>query len=110
MSELAKKDLRDLSKLLRKDLAMDASQINLKKQYSLEKLHDILSEQIERLLDEDPAYLVNLLYRIDVPEIKFKRALEAPGMMAKSEQLASMVIERELKKIETRKRFSHLAE
>ncbi|NMM48209.1 hypothetical protein [Marinigracilibium pacificum] len=110
MAEISQKDIKDLSRLLRKDLVMDAAQINLRKQYTLDKLQDILADQIERLLDNDPNYLVNLLYRIDVPEHQFKKALEAPGLMAKSELLAKMVIERELKKIETRKRFSHLAQ
>ena len=62
-----------------------------------------LIDAIARLIDRDFNHFVNLLYRIDVSESKAREAFvdhENPAA-----KLADLIIERELKKVETRKKY-----
>ncbi len=69
---------------------------------SHEKLVQWLAGEIQALLDHDFEKLLNMLYRIDVSEQKAGRALSAdvPAI-----RLAELVIERELQKVATRKKY-----
>ncbi|TQD40608.1 hypothetical protein [Haloflavibacter putidus] len=72
-----------------------------------EKLKQVLGNYLNRLITEDFNKLIAILYRIDVSEEKARRALsvkkknESPG-----EILANLVIERQLQKIKTRRKYS----
>jgi len=64
-----------------------------------------LSNLINNLLDSDIQGLLSLLYRIDVSEQKVKTILATvnPGEMA--EQIAVLIIERQIQKINTRRKY-----
>ncbi len=69
---------------------------------NLDKLQEWLAREISILLDRDFQYLLNVLYRIDVSEEKVKQAFAGnePAF-----NIAGLIIERELKKVETRKKY-----
>ena len=60
---------------------------------------------IKDLLEHDVSRLVLLIYRHDVNEASFNRALGEPGIDRQAQAIAGLVIDRELQKIETRKRY-----
>ena len=63
----------------------------------------ILTKLIRHLLDNDFEKLINGLYRIDVSEEKVKQAMSSEGDLA--EEIALLIIERELQKVETRRKY-----
>lgn len=72
-----------------------------------EQLLQALTERIAYMLDHDFEFLMHIFYRLDLNEQKVSNALTGGGDDPAS-QLALLVIERELQKIETRKRYSGL--
>jgi len=64
-----------------------------------------LTTLISNLLDSDIQGLLNLLYRIDVSELKVKTILATanPGEMAK--KIAALIIKRQIQKINTRMKY-----
>jgi len=73
---------------------------------SRETLEYRLTLFIKELLQNDFAKLTNMIYRHDVNEHKFNIALEEPTVDMQARAVALLVIERELQKIETRKKYS----
>ncbi|MFP4339817.1 MAG: hypothetical protein ACLFQO_05225 [Cyclobacteriaceae bacterium] len=61
-----------------------------------------IEEKIAYWLEHDYEYLLNLMYRIDVGEEAFRKALETNKPAA---QLAQLVLEREIQKARSRKQF-----
>lgn len=72
---------------------------------SLDALRRFLTEKIVELLDRNPAWLMHVLYRVDVaePRVKAVFAEAAPDEIAP--RLADLLIERQLQKIELRRRY-----
>ncbi len=70
------------------------------------ELKEWLVENIEWLIDNDFERLLTILYRIDVSEIKIKRLIEQNEGENAAEIIAELILERELQKIESRKRYS----
>lgn len=89
-----------LQRLVEKDLDLSNSATVFIK---LDKLHMWLTGEIRILLDLDFNRLMNILYRIDVSEEKVKKAFaeDDPAF-----SIAGLIIERELKKVETRSKYS----
>jgi hypothetical protein len=69
-----------------------------------DKLKEWLAYEIQILLDHDFEKLLNMLYRIDVNEQKAK---EAFADLNPSMKLAELIIAREIKKVETRKKYGN---
>lgn len=69
------------------------------------QLHQQLSAYINHLINNDFAALVQLLYRIDVSEAKLKLLFAENKNEDAGDIIASLVIQRQLQKIETRKMF-----
>ncbi len=67
--------------------------------------HNILIEKINQLLLHDFEKLVGILYRIDVNEKKLKQLLEGNAGQDAAPLIADLIIERQLQKIESRKRY-----
>ncbi len=69
---------------------------------NLNKLKEWLAHEIQLLLDHDFQRFLNMLYRIDVDEQKAKEAFadKDPSM-----KLAELIIERELQKVESRRKY-----
>lgn len=75
--------------------------------YSENDLENQLAIYINELIDKDFNKLVNLLYRIDISEQKLKIALQNEDKtISSSKTIAKLIIERQLQKLEFRKKFS----
>ena len=75
--------------------------------YSENDLENYLAVYINELIDKDFNKLVNLLYRIDISEQKLKIALQNEDKtISSSKTIAKLIIERQLQKLEFRKKFS----
>jgi len=71
-----------------------------------EELHMRLQLFIADLLQNDFERLCSLMYRHDVNEALFNKALSLPYDDERASAIAHLVIERELKKMETRAAYS----
>ena len=89
---------QDAQKLLIKDLDVKDPQIV---HHNLNTLRKWLSGEIAEMMENNFQKLINVLYRIDINERKAKRAFASDNP---ADQLAKLIIERELKKVETRKK------
>lgn len=91
--------LPDVLNLTNKDFNLDIPQSEVSNQDEFLKL---LTRVIQQLLDTDFERLMNGLYRIDVDENKVKLAMTTNDV---AENIALLIIERELQKVETRKKY-----
>ena len=79
----------------------------LLEKYSAKDLENNLAVYINELIDKDFNKLVNLLYRIDISEQKLKIVLQNEDKTISSgKTIAELIIERQLQKLEFRKKFS----
>ncbi len=60
---------------------------------------------INHLVDTDFEKLIYLLYRIDVNENKIKQLLEGKSDASAGELIANAIIERQVEKVESRKKY-----
>lgn len=67
------------------------------------ELHKLLSEYINQLIQNDFQKLVQLLYRIDVNEIRLRLVLKENKDKDAAPVIANLIIERQLQKINSRK-------
>lgn len=79
---------------------------NLIDQKNDEDLRQKLIVLINELINKDFHALMQLLYRIDVYEKKIKLYLETKSNEDSAAILADLIIERQLEKMESRKKFS----
>jgi len=79
-------------------------EIDLREKKSIEELKLALSVYINYLIINDLNKLMQILYRVDVPEKTLKTNLQNqendPGSI-----IAEMIVERQLEKIKTKKQF-----
>lgn len=64
-----------------------------------EKIEEILTLRIRQLLQDDMEKLINVMYRIDVPETAFH---EAMAHTDRAERVAKLVVDRLIQKAKTR--------
>ncbi len=64
-----------------------------------------LAEKINTLIQRDFGALVQLLYRIDVPEQKLRRMLETNNGQDAGRLIARLIMERQWQKIESRRQY-----
>lgn len=77
-----------------------------KKEITLEEIHHILTLRIRELLDKNVERLVSILYRIDVGQKKTDEIFSNPSKDDIAFLLAEAVIERQLQKVLSRKKYS----
>ena len=77
---------------------------------SRNELRKQLSEFIYDLLVYNPEKLTNLIYRHDVKESLFRKALSIGDPTEQSIAIADLVIEREMEKVEMRKAYKKYKE
>ena len=100
MSEFTlKTDIAIAQKLMVKDFEINDPGLVFSK---MELLQEWLAGEIGVLLDKDIERLLNVLYRIDVSEAKIKIAFSGDNP---TWEIAGLIIERELEKVETRKKY-----
>jgi len=71
---------------------------------SKEKIIEVLSWRVEKLLAANPDQLFSMLYRLDISEAKIKTAMFNDEVFAKN--IAVLIYERQLEKIISRKHFT----
>lgn len=71
---------------------------------TMDELHAQLSAHINHLINTDFDKLVYYLYRIDVDEKKIRHLLSATSGENAAATIASLIIQRQLQKIESRKK------
>ena len=94
---------------INKDLvpALNASlEITLPDNIPLEELKQKLALHINHLINHDFEKLVSLLYRIDVNENKIRQLLKQKEGENAAGLIADLIIERQLQKIESRRKSS----
>ncbi len=72
---------------------------------TLEQLKEYLTKKISELIDNNFDKLINTLYRIDVDEDKLQLAFVDKNKSMLPEAIAGLIIERQLQKIEMRKKY-----
>ena len=70
-------------------------------------LVEALSRRINFLLNHDFERLMSCMYMIDVPEQRFSEAVKLPEKDRPARAIAELIIEREVQKMESRKRYTH---
>lgn len=78
---------------------------NLTEDISRHELQENLTVFINDLILNDFQKLILILYKVDVDEKKLKKILKENVGTDAGEIIATLIIERELQKIETRKQF-----
>lgn len=93
--------------LFEKDFQLESEypQLSEKKEFTYDDAFLKIMRVVEDLLAKDFQQLVNVLYRIDVSEEKLKEAL-ATSEDNPASVITKMIIERELLKVEFRKKYS----
>jgi N-acetylglucosamine kinase-like BadF-type ATPase len=80
--------------------------IELAQKISMAQIHQQLSEYVNNLIRNNFQQLVNVLYRIDISEKKLTALLQQPQQLQAGNIIATLIIERQIEKIESRKVFS----
>lgn len=83
----------------------DAFELEVPEAPSLDDVRRLLAQRIGELLERQPSLLMSLLYRIDVAERDVQRVLSEAPVSAIPEQLADLIVARQLEKVETRRRY-----
>ncbi len=91
---------------IQKDIKLPPTEINNRENIDMEVLRSYLVKVISELLDKDFNRLIQAMYRIDISENEFKSALSTINPEGIPEEIANLVIKRELEKVESRKKYS----
>lgn len=70
-----------------------------------DELRERLIVRIAFLLRHDTDRLLSLLYLLDIREPDLRTALEIPDESAKAKTLAQLILDRELEKVESRRKY-----
>ena len=103
---MAKKVFSEALQLIQKDLDLVSHEINTLNSPGIEELKRYLESAISELLDKDFNKLLNALYRMDVSEQKATEILHKSPQEQMAQELAAIIIERQLQKVETRRKYS----
>lgn len=83
--------------------------IELADEISLAQIHQQLSVYINNLILNNFEQLISLLYRVDISEKKLSALLKKPQHLQTGNIIATLIIERQIEKIQSRKLFSKKA-
>jgi hypothetical protein len=95
---------KQVVQLLSGDFSLDNDHF-LSVQDGNQELKDKLKIVIDHLLQTDFEKLLSIMYRLDINESRFKNVISGMYGNDVSGTLAEIVIERELQKVETRKKY-----
>lgn len=96
-------DIKTASSLIIKDFNLENDA--LPELSSIADLRIALVKIINYLLNKDLERLLLAMYRIDIAENKVKTVLATSDPESISSELADLIIQRELQKVETRKKY-----
>ncbi len=94
-----KADIQHAQQMLIKDLEVEDPGMVYS---NLDKLRSWLLGEILYMMDRDFQKLLNILYRIDINEERVKQAFAGENP---ADELADLIIEREIMKVQTRRKF-----
>lgn len=96
----------DLNEILSRQfgVSVHGHDVDTESQY-LKRLQEALAVRIEHLINTDIDKLLQILYRIDVPQFETDKSFELGEIKKISMQLAESIIRRQLKKIDYAKKF-----
>ncbi len=92
--------LKQTALLISKELYLEQDEIGLPEHFDL--LRERVVYVIGYLIDNDFEHLLNLLYIMDVDELKIRAVLNDPSILEPKYAIADIVIEREVQKVKTR--------
>jgi len=95
---------KDLIKEINEQLQKVQLDVMVAKDSYKERLAAI-ANRINILVATDFSRLISILYRLDISEKKLRGFLSHPGNETAGEIIAKMIIERQLQKIEAKKRY-----
>lgn len=79
--------------------------IQLTEPVSIEKLKQFITARVNDLIQHDFTELTQLLYRIDVNETHLKKMLNEAGESEAADIIATLIVERQMQKYESRKAY-----
>lgn len=86
---------------------IDSSLVQIEESsFSYEEILEKLVPAVNHLLDTNMNSLMNILYRMDVSEQKVKKVLATSEPEKVGEFVSRLILDRQLEKIETRKKYS----
>jgi hypothetical protein len=105
--ELKKDEIFSIQKSITNDFVKSnfASLIPNNDYERLEEFKKYLTEKMRDLLDNNYNLLINTLYRIDISEAKLSELFSSSNKEAIPEKLADLIIERQVQKINFRKKY-----
>jgi hypothetical protein len=105
--ELNKEELSSIQKFVSKDFVKNdySSLIPSNDFERLEEFRKYLAEKMKDMLDKNYNLLINTLYRIDISEKKLAELFSSRNKDSIPERLADLIIERQIEKIEFRRRY-----
>jgi hypothetical protein len=83
-----------------------ALSLSLPEHITLQQLQDELALHINQLIAENFEKLINLLYRLDVSEVRLKKLLLEDKTEEAGQIIAALIIERQMQKIKSRRQFN----
>lgn len=101
---MQKTEAQEAAALLRQHGVLEEQQLATLHSSSVEELQTLLKKQVLYLLERDFERLLQALYRIDVPEQRFKEALVAAEDPAAT--ITDLILQRELQKVKTRRWYA----
>ncbi len=105
--ELNKDEIFSIQKFVSKDFVKnDYSSLVPNNDYErIEEFRKYLTEKMRDMLDKNYNLLINTLYRIDISEKKLAGLFSSKNKESIPEKLADLIIERQIQKIEFRRRY-----
>ena len=105
--ELNKEEIVSIQRFVSKDFVKnDYSSLIPNNDFErLEEFRKYLTEKMRNLLDKNYNLLINTLYRIDISEKKLAELFSSRNKELIPEKLADLIIERQIEKINFRKRY-----
>jgi hypothetical protein len=97
-------EVKEAVLLLQQHGVLDVQPLDKLPHFSRDELRALLVRQVLYLLERDLERLMQAMYRVDVPEHRFKAALVSVDPAG---QLADLILQRELLKVQTRRWYAN---
>ncbi len=97
-------DIQDISELVVHDFRLEEKRDALISK-NIQEFREKLSNLINYMLDNDFEKLLNAMYRLDINEDSFKMVLSNQNTLNVAQDIADLVIEREMQKVKSRRKY-----
>ena len=107
INDLNNEEIHSIQKFVSKDFVLnDYSSLVPNNDFErLEEFRKYLTEKMKDMLDKNYNLLINTLYRIDISEKKLAELFSNKNKEHIPEKIADLIIERQIEKINYRKRY-----